>query len=155
MTTICQRSIRLSTILVLGLLASSAPAAEKSGLYHPSHIHHALHELRLARHEIREANHDFGGHRVVALRATDDAIRHLEALVNHPHHRQHSANLKSHPNDHHRHTSHIHHALHELRLARVELHESRYDFGGQKAIALADIDIAIEQLAHIVRHYRK
>src|SRR5262245_44995503 len=119
--------IRQGTVLILGLLASLSLAAQTKTLYHPSHLHHALHELKLAKHEIKEANHDFGGHRTLALRATEDAIRHLEILVNHPHHKHISAGQKPHTNDYQRHPSHIHHALHELRKARHELHVWKYD----------------------------
>jgi hypothetical protein len=37
--------------------------------------------LRHAREHLEHAAHDFGGHRVEALRATDEAIRQLEICL--------------------------------------------------------------------------
>jgi hypothetical protein len=47
---------------------------------HPE-IHDALHALRRAKEHMEHAAHDFGGHRVEALRATDEAIRQLEICL--------------------------------------------------------------------------
>ena len=44
-------------------------------------IHHALHTLRAARHELEHARHDFDGHREAALHAVDDAIHQLEICL--------------------------------------------------------------------------
>ena len=54
----------------------SAAAAEP----HPE-IHDALNALRRAKDHMEHAAHDFGGHRVEALRATDDAIHQLEICL--------------------------------------------------------------------------
>lgn len=43
---------------------------------HP-HIRSALVELTAARNELKSAAHDFGGHRVEAMRAVDAAIKQL------------------------------------------------------------------------------
>lgn len=48
---------------------------------HP-HIRHAIKELKAAREELKEAAHDFGGHRVDALKAVDEAILQLDAALN-------------------------------------------------------------------------
>ncbi len=48
---------------------------------HPR-IRLAIKDLRAAREELKEADHDFGGHRAMALRATDEAIIQLEAALN-------------------------------------------------------------------------
>jgi hypothetical protein len=47
---------------------------------HPQ-IREALGALRRAKEHLEHAAHDFGGHRVEALRATDEAIRQLEACL--------------------------------------------------------------------------
>lgn len=44
---------------------------------HP-HIRTAIVELQAAREELRTAAHDFGGHRVDAMRAVDNAIKQLK-----------------------------------------------------------------------------
>jgi hypothetical protein len=49
---------------------------------HP-HIHAAIKELKEARRELKEADHDFGGHRVKAIEAIDHAIEQLEKALKH------------------------------------------------------------------------
>jgi hypothetical protein len=55
--------------------AAAAPAER-----HPE-IREALGALRRAKEHMEHAAHDFGGHRVEALRATDEAIRQLELCL--------------------------------------------------------------------------
>ena len=51
------------------------------GERHP-HIRAAINELEQAKRELQTAAHDFGGHRVQAIRAIDEAIKQLrEALA--------------------------------------------------------------------------
>jgi len=140
-----------------GLLCSvgsvgTAAAQEKH--HHPSHIHHALHELKEARRDLSQAKHDFGGHRAAALKAVDFAIHQLELVVKHhaPANKQGAAQ-KNTPQHHH--PSHIHHALHELKEARHELKNSAHDFGGHRAAALQAVDYAIVQLELVVKHHHK
>jgi hypothetical protein len=57
-----------------------APAAKAAPEPHPE-IREALESLRRARKHMAEAAHDFGGHRVDALRATDEAIHQLEICL--------------------------------------------------------------------------
>jgi hypothetical protein len=52
---------------------TATPAAEP----HPQ-IREAIAALRRAKEHMEHAAHDFGGHRVEALKATDEAIRQLE-----------------------------------------------------------------------------
>jgi hypothetical protein len=47
---------------------------------HPQ-IREALGALRRAKEHLEHAAHDFGGHRVDAVRATDEAIRQLEICL--------------------------------------------------------------------------
>lgn len=56
--------------------AATATPAEP----HPE-IHDALNALRRAKEHMEHAAHDFGGHRVEALRATDEAIHQLEICL--------------------------------------------------------------------------
>jgi hypothetical protein len=60
-----------------------APAPEPAKAAPADHpeIHDALNSLRHAREHLEHAAHDFGGHRVEALRATDEAIRQLEICL--------------------------------------------------------------------------
>lgn len=56
--------------------AQPAAAAER----HPE-IKEAIESLRRAKEHMEHAAHDFGGHRVEAIRATDVAIRQLEECL--------------------------------------------------------------------------
>jgi hypothetical protein len=59
---------------------AAAPAATPAPEPHPE-IRDALASLRRARTHLQEAAHDFGGHRVDAVKATDDAIRQLQICL--------------------------------------------------------------------------
>ncbi|MGH9714318.1 MAG: hypothetical protein ACRD5M_13555 [Candidatus Acidiferrales bacterium] len=56
--------------------AAAAPAAE----HHPE-IHEAIGSLRHAREHLEHAAHDFGGHRVEAIKSIDEAIHQLEICL--------------------------------------------------------------------------
>jgi len=56
------------------------PAAQPAPEPHPE-IREAIGSLRRARMHMQQAAHDFGGHRVEALKATDEAIRQLELCL--------------------------------------------------------------------------
>jgi hypothetical protein len=57
-----------------------APAASPAPEPHPE-IRDALASLRRARTHLQEAAHDFGGHRVDAIKATDEAIHQLQICL--------------------------------------------------------------------------
>lgn len=59
---------------------SPATAAATPAEPHPQ-IKDALGALRRAKEHMEHAAHDFGGHRVEALRATDEAIKQLEICL--------------------------------------------------------------------------
>jgi hypothetical protein len=61
-----------------GLPATPAGATPEEP--HPQ-IREALAALRHAKEHMEHAAHDFGGHRVEALKATDEAIRQLEICL--------------------------------------------------------------------------
>lgn len=58
----------------------ATPAAATPAEPHPQ-IREALGALRSAKEHLEHAAHDFGGHRVEALKATDEAIRQLEVCL--------------------------------------------------------------------------
>ena len=69
--------------IVLGALLSAGVmivSAQPERLRHPR-IAKAIEALEDARAYMREAAHDFGGHRVEAIRATDEAIRQLRLAL--------------------------------------------------------------------------
>ncbi len=62
--------------------ASSQPAAAPAATPEPHpEIREAIGALRRAKAHMEMAAHDFGGHRVDALKATDEAIRQLEICL--------------------------------------------------------------------------
>ena len=58
----------------------ATPAGATPDEPHPQ-IREALAALRHAKEHMEHAAHDFGGHRVEALKATDEAIRQLEECL--------------------------------------------------------------------------
>lgn len=58
----------------------AAPAAAAAAEPHPE-IRAALANLREAREHLAQGAHDFGGHRVAALKAVDDAIHESEICL--------------------------------------------------------------------------
>jgi len=83
----------LLTFLLAAPIVAQAPTA-KSGFLpttqdnnrdrgrerHP-HIRGAIKELQEAKRELQTASHDFGGHRVDAVRACDEAIHQLQLAL--------------------------------------------------------------------------
>jgi hypothetical protein len=62
--------------------AASQPASTTADPAEPHpQIREALGALRRAKEHMEHAAHDFGGHRVEALRATDEAIHQLETCL--------------------------------------------------------------------------
>jgi hypothetical protein len=81
-------SLLIGSIFVLALVFTvGSPAAPKAAVpaqppaaareAHPE-IREAIASLRRAKEHMEHAAHDFGGHRVEAIRATDVALRQLE-----------------------------------------------------------------------------
>ena len=66
----------LAVIAMMLALSSPSPAFER----HPE-IDDALHALHAAKDHLEHAAHDFGGHRVEAIRAIDEADRQLRICL--------------------------------------------------------------------------
>ena len=64
-------------LMAMGLIGTSRPANTEPQDRHPR-IRAAMEALRDANEYLRAAPHDFYGHKVEAMRATDVAIRQLE-----------------------------------------------------------------------------
>jgi hypothetical protein len=64
-------------LMAMGLIGTSRPANTEPQERHPR-IRAAVDALRDANEYMRSAPHDFCGHKVEAMRATDAAIRQLE-----------------------------------------------------------------------------
>ena len=59
------------------------PHKEHKKIEHYPHMHHALHELKGAEKELKEAKDNLGGHREMALRDVEGAMKHIEACLKH------------------------------------------------------------------------
>lgn len=66
--------------VTLALAFPAAAPASSSAERHPE-IREAIASLRRAKDHLEHAAHDFGGHRVEAIHATDEAIHQLEACL--------------------------------------------------------------------------
>ncbi len=59
-------------------------AAEYKKYKHHPHLHHAVHELRHAHHQLEETkHHNYGGHKAAALRDIHHAIVQIELCLKH------------------------------------------------------------------------
>ena len=190
MTTTLKTLARSAVVAAVALLylpglqaapaAGLTPATGEGGKHerHP-HIRAAIHELREAGKEMKEAAHDFGGHREEALKATDGAIEQLKiCLESAPKAGAGKAGkaqgagagaglgkvaktggegagaAKVGAGEGERHP-HIHAALRELHEAARELKEAAHDFGGHREDALKATDHAIEQLKKALEFDKK
>jgi hypothetical protein len=66
--------------VTLALAFPATAPASSSPERHPE-IRAAIASLRNAKEHLEHAAHDFGGHRVEAIRATDEAIHQLEVCL--------------------------------------------------------------------------
>jgi hypothetical protein len=73
------RNRMMSCLVVLGLMLTLSMPSPAFGR-HPQ-IEGALHALHEAREHLEHASHDFGGHRVDALHAIDEADRQLRICM--------------------------------------------------------------------------
>ncbi len=67
----------LALVLLLGVFAAPVTMATASMEEQP-HMRAALEHLKAAKAELEQAEADKGGHRVAALKATNEAIHHTE-----------------------------------------------------------------------------
>ena len=74
------RTRMMSLAVMFTLLLALSPASPAQGERHPE-IRAAIHALENAKRHLEEAAHDFGGHKVDALRATDEAIHQLQICM--------------------------------------------------------------------------
>ncbi len=62
-----------------GVTAPSVAQAQEP--YHHPRLHQAMDSLQVARADLLNAHHNFGGHRDEAIRAIDAAIYHLDLCL--------------------------------------------------------------------------
>lgn len=139
-----------ATAAALVLLAGSARAQVPNNY---PHIRAALHELRDARVELREARDNWPpGQKDRAIAAITDAVDSLKAILGIRGETDFRGVDRS-PDYYKRYTDHpkLRAALSDLREAREELRRAKDDFGNRKERALEDIDIAVGHIAALMR----
>jgi hypothetical protein len=65
-----------AALMVMGLIGTSRPANTEPQERHPR-IHQAMEALREAQDYMKNAAHDFCGHKAAAMRATENAMTQL------------------------------------------------------------------------------
>jgi hypothetical protein len=113
------------------------------------HLHHALWELREARHELERARIDFGGLKERAHHAINHAAGQLDLILEYknsntrgiPTRRDLTEVYKRYPNH-----PHLRHAVHELRNAHNQLRADPYHYNGHKEDALRAIHHAAGEI---------
>jgi hypothetical protein len=142
-------------LLAVGAACLAPSGSSRAGEKPHPHLHHALYELRQARAELKEAPHNFGGHRKAAIAAINAAIGQLEkALKYSGDKRPFKGDPKAEFYKKYAHHRHIHHALHELRETVAELKAASHNYGGHREQALEDTRAAIRQLELCLEYVR-
>ena len=132
-------------LLVLAVLLMTAVGAEN----HPK-INQAIAALQNAKADLQNAAHDYCGHRVQALDATNDAIRHLQQALASD---RASLSIGESPSSAfsaagtvaERHPL-IRKAINALEAAKTDLQNAAHDFHGHRVEALESVNTALNQL---------
>lgn len=138
-----------ATVAALVLLAGANLAQPPTDY---PHLRAALHELRDARKELHQARDNWPpGNKERAIASIDDAIQSLKVILGVRGEDFHGVDRS--PDYYNRFTDHpkLRAALSDLREAREELRRAKADFGNKKERALDDIDIAVGQIAGLMR----
>ena len=72
----------IAAVVILGLVSVESVLANSPVIEDQPHMQQALEALKQARHHLEQAIPDKGGHRVAALKAVEDAIKHTEEGIN-------------------------------------------------------------------------
>jgi hypothetical protein len=148
-----RRLLCCAPVVALVVLATAAPEAAAQKFTHPR-LRHALHELIEARKEVTTANHNFGGHRDKAVRAIDDAIGDIRAILAVKGDAIPGVDRKAAFYTRHKDHPHLRQCLEDLRDAREDLRNTKVDFGKRREDALRDVNIAIEQVELLIKNAR-
>ena len=139
---------------VLTGLALLGPGAPRASAEEHARLHAALYELRHARTELKEASHDFGGHRAKALEALDEAIAQVDKALRAVGDDTKGVDPAKGVYKGYHDYPHIRHALHEVREARDELKDARHDYKGHREKAIAALDRVADQLEKALKFAR-
>ena len=67
--------------IVLGMNRNQSRSLSRPPLERMMHIHKAIAELEETKRELKEADHDFGGHRIAAIKQCDEALAQLRQCL--------------------------------------------------------------------------
>jgi hypothetical protein len=141
--------------LAVGFTALAGLAVAQERVDHPR-LRAALHELRDARKSLQEAKDAWpAGHKERALASTQAAINSVREILAVKEVDTFKGVDRT-PDYYKRYPDHprLRAALDDLREAREELRAAKADFGGRKANALDDIDVAIGDILTLIRYKR-
>ncbi len=145
------------TIPGSALGGQQAPTSTKKKERHPE-IRKALAACQLAAGELEDASHDFCGHRVDALDATDAAINQLNlaiacdstvtnpAMINVPHATSATSDVAPEATTKPERHPAIRKAIAALEVAAASLEDASHDFCGHREDALTAVNFALDQL---------
>jgi L-lactate utilization protein LutB len=143
------RSLLVTTafagLALMGLGASRAAAEE-----HPR-LHAALYEMRQARTELKDARHDFGGHRAKALEALDEAISQIEKALKAVGDDGKGKDPGKDAYKGYANCPHIRHAVVEAKEAKAELKAAAHDYKGHREKAVEALDAVVDQLGKALK----
>ena len=128
--------------LLFACLSMTVVGAEN----HPR-INHAITALQSARTDLQNAAHDYCGHRVEALDAVNDAIKHLQQALESDRAslsigQSQVAYTAASPDQY----PLIRKAINALELAKTDLQDAAHDYHGHRVEALESVNTALNQL---------
>ncbi|MBI2805888.1 MAG: hypothetical protein HYX68_12985 [Planctomycetes bacterium] len=143
-----------SALILVGLAAWSTPAQTAKKKHPHHHLHHALWELRDARAALVKSSKKLAGGKKRAVSAIDDAIRHLELILQYK-----GDNIKGVPTrgdlavayKKYKSHPHLHHAVHELRHVQKHLQAASHNFNGHRKAALSASNHAIAEIEALLK----
>lgn len=162
------RMALLAAPLLAVLLAGPAAAQARKGPRKPrepqqqsnQQLRQALHVLHSVKKTLQAADHDYGGHRAAAVRDVSAAAHQLRLALNHG---KHSATGKRKPGQGGK-KPHEPQVLSDQQLAGTipvlretitVLRNANHDYGGHRAKAVTDLQMAIHQLEKALAFSKK
>jgi hypothetical protein len=145
-----------------GLLAATGLAAAKPLPQKQSNaiLRKTIHQLRLVEKELAGADHDYGGHRVDAIRDVKAAIKQLRLALGEQPGKQKPKTGKpgagaKEPPPQGQSNAVLREGISQLRVCRAELNAADHDYHGHRADAVKAIDAAIKQLEIALKYEKK
>lgn len=121
-------------------------------------LHEALQILHHVNHTLKHADHDYGGHRVHAVKAIGQAEHQLDLIVEH-HHKHHKTKHphagqkgKGQPEPQKLSDAQLAQSIPALHAAANFISHANHDFGGHRTKALKDIHHAVTQLQEALKY---